>query len=187
MADTTLSHPTLPILKQQFGQVKLIANEFQGQTTVVVPAEHLHEIMSFLRDDPRCDYNFLCDVTGVDYLNYPAVSGAPDGRFSVIYLLVSYTHNCRLTVKVMLRPSLDTSGIDEDPALRLASVVDLWPGAEWREREVFDMFGIRFDNHPDLRRILTWETYPAHPLRKDYPVTGRGEREAYQYVDNDSA
>lgn len=186
MTDTSLSNPTLPILKQQFVHVKLVASEFRGQTTVVVPTENLYEIMSFLRNDPRCAYNFLCDVAGVDYLNYPSVSGAPDGRFGVIYMLTSHAHNTRLTVKVMLNPSLDTSGIDEDPALHLASVVNLWAGAEWPEREVFDMFGIRFNNHPDLRRILTWETYPGHPLRKDYPVTGRGEREAFQYVDKDS-
>ncbi len=73
------------------------------------------------------------------------------------------------------------------PALYLDSVTDIWPGAEWPEREVFDMFGIRFRNHPDLRRILTWEAYPAHPLRKDYPLRGRGEREQYKIVDRTSA
>jgi hypothetical protein len=67
------------------------------------------------------------------------------------------------------------------------SVTDLWPGAEWTEREVFDMFGIRFRNHPDLRRILTWESYPAHPLRKDYPLRGRGERENYRVVSRTDA
>ena len=69
----------------------------------------------------------------------------------------------------------------------LPTVTDLWPGAEWMEREVYDMLGIRFTGHPDLRRILTWEKYPAHPLRKDYPVKGRGEREDYRVVDRDSA
>ena len=76
---------------------------------------------------------------------------------------------------------------EPDPALHLESVTDLWPGGEWTEREVYDMFGILFDNHPDLRRILLWESYPAFPLRKDYPVTGRGEREQYAVINRDSA
>ena len=144
--------------------------------------------MTFLRDDPACAYNFLSDVMGVDYLNYPSpLNGSRGGRFAAIYILVSHVHNRRLFVKVLLNPSRDTQGIEEDPALHLPSVCDLWPGAEWPEREVFDMFGIRFDSHPDLRRILTWESYPAHPLRKDYPLRGRGEREAFRVINRDSA
>ena len=77
--------------------------------------------------------------------------------------------------------------VHPDPALVAASVTDLWPGAEWMEREVYDMLGIRFTDHPDMRRILLWETYPGHPLRKDYPVRGRGEREAYRIVDRHSS
>jgi len=88
---------------------------------------------------------------------------------------------------VFLNPSLPTDRIVADPARFLDSVTDLWPGAEWPEREVYDMFGIRFRNHPDLRRILTWEAFPAHPLRKDYPLRGRGEREAYRVVDRTDA
>jgi NADH-quinone oxidoreductase subunit C len=71
--------------------------------------------------------------------------------------------------------------------LHLPSVTDLWPGAEWPEREVFDMLGVRFDGHPDLRRILLWESYPAHPLRKDYPLRGRGERDNFRVIGRDSA
>ena len=92
--------------------------------------------------------------------------GGPLARFAVVYNLLSHQHNTRLFVKVFLDPSRDTSGIESDPALHLPTVTDLWPGAEWNEREVFDMFGIRFDGHPDLRRILLWEEYPAHPDRK---------------------
>jgi NADH-quinone oxidoreductase subunit C len=189
MAKPNLDHPTLPLVKRKFDQVKFLASEFRGQTTLVVPPEQLHDVLRFLRDDPRCAYNFLSDVIGVDYLNYPKGKQVlqPAGRFAVIYNLVSYTHNHRLYVKVMLEPSLDTSGIDHDPALHLPTVTDLWPGAEWTEREVFDMFGIRFDGHPDLRRILTWEKYPAHPLRKDYPLRGRGEREQYRVITRESA
>ena len=187
MPTPNLDHPTLPLLKQHFPEVKLLATEFRGQTTVVVPADRLHEVMRFLRDDPACGYDFLSDVMGIDYLNYPAPRNAPGGRFAVVYILVSYAHNRRLFVKIMLDPSVETAGTEPDPALHLPTVTDIWPGAEWPEREVFDMFGIKFDGHPDLRRILLWEDYPAHPLRKDYPLRGRHEREQYRVIDRDSA
>jgi len=178
-----LDHPTLPLVKAAFPETKFLAAEFRGDTTLSVPAADLHKVMRFLRDDAACQYNFLSDVTAVDYLGYP--SKMP-GRFAVVYLLASYPHNRRLTVKVFLDPSIDTSGIEPDPALEVDSVCDIWPGAEWREREVYDMFGIRFTNHPDLRRILTWRDYPAHPLRKDYPLRGRGEREMYKVMQRDA-
>lgn len=179
-------HPTLAPIKAAFAGRGLMAAEFHGQTTVVAPKEKLHDLMRFLRDDPRCAYDFLSDVAGVDYLGYPKADKLP-GRFAVVYNLVSTTHNHRIFVKVHVDPTLDTSGIVHDPGLHVPSVTDLWPGAEWNEREVFDMFGIRFDGHPDLRRILLWEEYPAHPLRKDYPITGRGERENYDILTRESA
>ncbi len=89
-------------------------------------------------------------------------------------------------VKTYLDPSIDTLGAKEDPALELESVCDIWPGAEWMERELYDMFGIRLRNHPDLRRILLWKDFPAFPLRKDYPLRGRGEREMYDTLNRDS-
>jgi len=184
MPQPNTDHPSLANVKRAFPGVSLQATDFRGQTTLIVPPGELHQIMQHLRDDSDCDYNFLSNVLGVDYLNYPAQT---PGRFAVVYLLVSYAHNRRLSVKVFLDPSIDTSGIEPDPALHLDSVTDLWPGAEWPEREVFDMFGIRFRNHPDLRRILTWEDFPAHPLRKDYPLRGRGERETYKVVDRESS
>ena len=188
MAAPNLDHPTLPLVKAAFPGVKLLASEFRGQTSLVVPRDRLHDVAKFLRDDAQCSYDFLSDVVGVDYLNYPSKTGpAQGGRFAVVYNLVSTQHNRRLLVKVFLSPTIDTAGIEDDPALHLPSVTNLWPGAEWRERECFDMFGIRFDGHPDLRRILLWETYPAHPLRKDYPLTGRGERETYRVVGRDDA
>jgi NADH-quinone oxidoreductase subunit C len=187
MPKPNLDHPTLPLVKQRFPQVRFLATEFRGQTTLIVPRDHAHDVLAFLRHDAGCAYDFLSDVAGIDYLNYPKSDSSPDGRFAVLYNLVSTTLNRRLFVKVLLNPALDTSGIEEDPALHVDSVCDLWPGAEWNEREVFDMFGIRFDGHPDLRRILTWESYPAHPLRKDYPLRGRGEREQYRVIDREDA
>jgi NADH-quinone oxidoreductase subunit C len=188
MPKPNLDHPTLPLVKQRFADKKLFATEFRGQTTLVVHRDDLHDLLAFLRSDPQCDYNFLSDVLGVDYLNYPQNrNGGPKGRFAVVYNLVSYAKNLRLFIKVLLDPTRDTTGTEDDPALHLPSVCDIWPGAEWNEREVFDMFGIHFDGHPDLRRILLWEDYPAYPLRKDYPVIGRGERESYVVIDRSSA
>jgi NADH-quinone oxidoreductase subunit C len=179
-----LDHPTFAAVKSAFPGKKLRATEFRNQSTLIVEPGDLHAVMAFLKADPATDYNFLSDVAGIDYLNYPAVT---IGRFAVLYNLICFARDDRFFVKVFLDPSIPTDGIEEDPALYVDSITDLWPGAEWPEREVFDMFGIRFRNHPDLRRILTWEAYPAHPLRKDYPLRGRGERELYKIVDRTSS
>lgn len=180
MSTPTLDHPTFKLVKEAFPSKKFRATEFRGQSTLIVEPADLHEVMAFLKADPRAEYCFLSDVVGLDYLNYPAQMPA---RFAVLYNLVCFSRDDRFFVKVFLDPSLPTDGITPDPALAVDSVCDLWPGAEWTEREVFDMFGIRFRNHPDMRRILLWEEYPAHPLRKDYPLRGRGERDQYRVVD----
>ena len=181
-----LEHPAFAIIKERFGGggKKFTGTEFRGLSSIIVEPTDAHAILAFLKSDPRMAFDYLLDVVGVDYLNYPAKM---PGRFGVVYLLRSLGRDDLFAVKTYLDPSIPTEGIEEDPALYLDSVTDLWPGAEWMEREVFDMFGIRFRNHPDLRRILTWESYPAHPLRKDYPLRGRGEREMYKIVDRTSA
>jgi NADH-quinone oxidoreductase subunit C len=179
-----LDHPTLKIAKEAFPNVKFKATEYRGQTSLIVGKENFHALMQFLRDDDRCGYDFLSECFGIDYLNYP---NPQPGRFAVVYNLVNTKTGDRFFVKVYLDPSLPTDGIQNDPVLTVDSVCDLWPSAEWPEREVFDMFGIRFNNHPDMRRILTWEEYPGHPLRKDYPLRGRGEREHFKVVDRSDA
>jgi NADH-quinone oxidoreductase subunit C len=179
-----LDHPTFALVKAAFPGKRFRGTEFRGQSTLIVEPADLHVVMAFLRDDPGTKYNFLSDVIGIDYLGYPTPM---PGRFAVVYNLASYDRTDRFFVKVFLNPSLPTGGTLEDPALWLDSVTDLWAGAEWTEREVFDMYGIRFRNHPDLRRILLWESYPAYPLRKDYPLRGRGEREDYKVVDRTDA
>ena len=175
-----LDHPLLPVLKEAFPTKRLRATEFRSQTTLIVEPGDLHAVLAFLKNDPRCAFNFLSDIAGIDYLGYPTKTA---GRFAASYILQSHSRDDKFFVKVFLDPSLPTDGTQNDPALMLESVTDLWAGAEWMEREVFDMLGIRFRNHPDHRRILMWEEYPGHPLRKDYPVRGRGEREAYRIVD----
>lgn len=135
-------------------------SEFRGQSRLVVPRSRLLEVVEFLRD--KQGFDALVDITCVDYLNY---RGATD-RFGLVYLLARTEINQRLTLRVMLN----------EPELTVRSLTGIWPGADWLEREVWDMFGIRFEGHPDLRRILMPEEFTAHPLRKDYPLQGRGER-----------
>ena len=190
-----IDHPALPALKQRFPGAGLTAREFRGMVTVVVPRERLTEVCTFLRDDPDQRYDFLFEVNGVDYLGYPG--GAP-GRFAVNYGLTSIAGNRRLWLKVFLNPERPTKpGENEyrdehaleqgDPGLMIDSVAPLWAGAEWMEREAYDMFGIVFRGHPDLRRVLTWNGFNARPLRKDYPLRGVGEREDYKIVTREGA
>jgi NADH-quinone oxidoreductase subunit C len=143
------------------------------QTCIRVESGRLLEVLHFLRDDPRTRFDQLADLAGIDYLNYP---DARD-RYAVVYSLLSVPYGHRLWVKCFVN----------DPDPRLPSVCPIWNGAEWPEREVYDMFGIRFSGHPDLRRILTWDGFAAHPLRKDYPLRGRGERTDYDVVTRESA
>jgi NADH-quinone oxidoreductase subunit C len=143
------------------------------QMWIRVPPEHLLDIALFLHDDPQTSFEQLADLTCVDYLNFPDAAD----RFGVIYALLSLTHNHRLWLKVFVN--------DPDPTV--PSVTPIWRGAEWPEREVYDMFGIRFAGHPDLRRILMPQNFQDYPLRKDYPLTGKGEREDFDAVTRESA
>lgn len=143
------------------------------QMCVRVPPDRLLEVMKFLREDDRCRFEQLSDLTCVDYLNFPKARD----RFGVTYTLLSITHGHRLWLKCFVN----------DPSPEVPSVTGIWQGANWPEREVWDMFGVSFSGHPDLRRLLTWEGFGSHPLRKDYPLRGRGERENFERVTRDSA
>ncbi len=143
------------------------------QHFVRVEAGRLIDVLRFLRDDPAMKFEQLIDLTCVDYLNF---SGATD-RFGVNYSLLSLTHGHRLWIKCFVN----------DPAPKLPSATSVWAGSKWMEREVLDMFGNVSDGHPALRPILTWDGFEAHPLRKDYPLRGRGERENYEVVTRESA
>jgi NADH-quinone oxidoreductase subunit C len=189
----SIEHPALKTLKQRFPQTKLLVGEFRDMITVIVPRENLLEICTFLRDDPQLRYDMLAEINSVDYLNY---AGAQH-RFAVNYGLTSITNNNRLWLKVFFDPTTDTAPgtapRDEeltqkgDPGLKVDSVAGVWPGAEWMEREVYDMMGIIFVGHPDLRRILTWNGFGSYPLRKDYPLRGVGEREDYKIISREGA
>ena len=168
-----IDHPAAAKLKEQFPGVSFQGAEFRGDTQIVIPGEQLTAIVRFLKEEPTLGYDMLCDLSCVDYLNFP---GAKD-RFGLVYIFNSVkAGGPRLTLRVFLN----------EPQLEVDSLVSVYAGAEWMEREVFDMFGIRFKGHPDLRRILTWEGFTANPLRKDYPVIGKGEREDYPVVNRES-
>ena len=127
--------------------------EFRGETTLYIEPSQIAAVGALLRDADGLRYNFLVDVTGVD--NYP---DAP--RFAVCYHLYSMLYNRMLRLKVRLP--------EDDPVV--PTVTPVWPTANWQEREAYDMFGIVFEGHPDLRRILMTEDWEGHPLRKDYPL-----------------
>jgi NADH-quinone oxidoreductase subunit C len=150
---------------------KVSKSEFRGQMRVVVPTEQVYDALMFLK--ANCGFDLLVDITCVDYLNY---RGAKD-RFGLVYVLANTATNERLIVRTFLN----------EPDLDIPSVTPLWQGANWMEREVWDMFGIRFEGHPDLRRILLPEEFAAFPLRKDYPLQGRGERHNFPVLTRDSA
>ena len=189
----TIQHAALQPLKAKFPDTKLLVNDFRGMVTVVVPREAIRAVATFLRDDPALRYDLLAELNGVDYLNYPGARH----RFAVNYGLTSVERNDRLWLKVFLDPQRDTSpgqdvrdeeAIEKgDAGLKVDSVYPVWPGADWMEREVYDMYGIIFVGHPDLRRILTWNGYGSYPLRKDYPLRGIGERENYKIVTREGA
>lgn len=130
--------------------------EFRGETTIVVAPEQIIDVARYLRDTAGLVYNFLSDISSVDY--YPDYD-RPE-RFGVCYHLLSMLYNRRLRLKVYLP--------EEEPAV--ATMITLWPGANWLEREIYDMMGIVFHGHPDLRRLLMPDDWDGHPLRRDYPL-----------------
>ena len=144
-------------LTETFGGLIIESHAFRGDETVVMRGEGLLEVIRFLKEDRKLDFNFLTDITAVDYLE------KKQPRFEVVYHLYSLRANRRMRVKVP---------VEEDQP-EVDSLTLLWKGANWLEREVWDMFGIRFRGHPDMKRILLYEEFRGYPLRKDYPVNQR--------------
>jgi len=148
-------------LRSRFGAAVERTTVLLGASVVSVARERAHEVLAWLRDAPDQRYDYLVDVTAVEYRDR-------ERPLELVYQLRSLPRG------VMLRLKVDLA---KDRPLEVDSVVDLWRGADWLEREVWDMFGIRFRGHPDLRRILMWENYAeGHPLRKDFPLRGRFSR-----------
>ncbi|KVU65441.1 NADH dehydrogenase [Burkholderia ubonensis] len=149
-------------LEAALGARVVSLTEAVGELTLVVKASDYLEVATTLRDDPKLRFEQLIDLCGLDYQTYG--DGAYDGpRFAVVSHLLSVTNNWRLRVRVFAP--------DDDLPI-VPSVVDIWTSANWYEREAFDLYGIVFEGHPDLRRILTDYGFIGHPFRKDFPVSG---------------
>jgi len=183
------SSSLIECVRDRFPDAVSASHTYRGDATVVLRGKSLLEVAGFLKEDPAMRMNFLMDLTAVDYSTFgkrPAPAffassgvamspspqipdkdpwpGLPDpSRFAVVYHFYSMIHKHRLRLVVPV----------EEAAPELDSLTSLWPGADWLEREVWDMFGIAFRGHPDLKRILMYEEFEGHPLRKDYPVNKR--------------
>ena len=152
-------------LREKFGGDSFTTSDFRDNRRILVPAERVYVVLEFLKQG---GFDLLAELGGADYLQYP---DARD-RYGVWYVLVNTNTGVRLIVKTFAN----------DPEPTLPSVFSLWKGADWMEREVYDMYGVIFDGHPDLRRILMPDEFTAFPLRKDYPMRGRGERHNFPVI-----
>ena len=164
---------TLEKLKARFGERgwTFSENAKSRNRRIVVPAEQIGAYLEFLKQD--CGFDLLVDVTCVDYLHYRQAKD----RFGLVYCLANTITAERLIVRCYLN----------EPDLTVPSAVPLWEGANWLEREVYDMYGIVFAGHPDLRRILLPDEFAGFPLRKDYPLRGRGERHNFERITRENS
>lgn len=153
---TTQRYVDATLIRNRFAETVEEIVEAISEVTVVAKREGLVELMTFLRDEPSLRFNYLSDIGGLDLGEFATP------RFAVVYQLYSVELNHRLRVKVF---------IDEDDA-HLPTMWGVWKASNWLEREIFDMFGLSFDGHPDMRRILMPADYEGHPLRKDFPLKG---------------
>ena len=158
------------VLKDKFPESFLEIVSFRDMLTIHIRGQQVLELLRTLKSDPRFAFNFLADVTAVDHLSL-----AGHARFCVVYHLLNQFEARRIVVRAWVD--------EEHPSL--PSVTPLWNTADWQEREVFDLFGIRFSGHPNLVRLLNPDDFAGHPLRKDYPLQGRGERENFPIVKRD--
>lgn len=155
MASAAATLPDLTAaLEKRFPTLAGSKKEFRGEVTYTAPKNEVHEILAFLKSD--LDFDFLTDVSSVDNFG-------EEPRFEIVYEVTSLQHYQHIRLKCT---------VSEDE-LELPTVSDIWRTADWHEREIFDMMGIKFAGHPDLRRILMWDGYPYYPLRKDFPLEGK--------------
>jgi NADH-quinone oxidoreductase subunit C len=162
-----MSKQVLLLLQQRFGEKVLAVDSFRGDDEALIAPEAWHEVALYLRDDPECAMDHFIDLTAVDYPERePEVP-----RFDVLVFVRSSRKNHRVRLKTHV-----------GDGLLLESLTSVWPGTDWPEREVYDLFGVRFQNHPDLRRILMYDEFVGHPLRKDYPIQQTQPLLAYRDV-----
>jgi NADH-quinone oxidoreductase subunit C len=155
----------LNLLRQRIGAEAVVPSEFRDNRRVTVPADKVLAALQCLRD---AGFDYLAELSAADYLRYP---GARD-RYGIWYVLTSIATGQQMIVKTWVN----------DPEPTLPSVTALWNGADWMEREVYDMYGVVFEGHPDLRRILMPDEFTAYPMRKDYPMRGHGERHNFPVI-----
>lgn len=142
-------------LKSRFASAILSVNEYRGELTIVIRPSDIRNVCMLLRDDAELRFDSMRDLCGADYYR-------PDERYEVVYNLYSIQSNFRLRLKVRI----------DEKNIHIDSVSDIWQTANWHERETYDMYGIIFDGHPDLRRMYLPEEFEYHPLRKDFPLMG---------------
>jgi len=150
-------------VQERFAQEVIETHALRGDETVIIRPKALRDVAKFLKDTPELDFNVLMDLTAVDYLFFAGGRIQKEFRFEVVTHFYSIKHNHRLRIKVPVA--------EEDP--EVDTLCDLWPSANWYEREVWDMFGIRFKGHPNLKRILMYDEFQGHALRKDYAFNKR--------------
>jgi NADH-quinone oxidoreductase subunit C len=153
-----MAQRVLEILQERLPKAVVETGSYVGDEMALVDRSHLLEVLTFLRDDPRLDFAMLSDLTVVDWMGQ-----AP--RFEVIYQLYSLRHKHRVRIKVGVGEAAEDCWVP--------TATGLWHAAAWSEREAYDLYGVRFTGHPDLRRILMYEEFVGHPLRKDYPANAR--------------
>jgi NADH-quinone oxidoreductase subunit C/D len=155
---------TIGVLSERFGADAVLPQQTRdGIPTAWLPAERVRDALALLKSPAGGSFAMLFDITAIDERARSHREGQPPADFTVVYHLVSVDTDRDVQIKVALQ--------GETPSLR--TITDLWPNADWYEREVWDMFGIRFEGHPDLRRLLMYEEFVGHPLRKDYPINRR--------------
>jgi NADH-quinone oxidoreductase subunit C len=149
-------------LKGQFGEAIVAVDSFRGQDCITIGADKVFDVCMYLRDTEGVAYNMLTDLTAVDNMG-------TDPRFTVVYHLYSFSQNVRLRLKAPIAEGAT-----------LSTVEGVWKAANWMEREVYDLFGIEFEGHSNMKRILLWDGYDGHPLRKDFPLTGKPQAMTYR-------
>ena len=153
MSDTKF----IDLIKSKYADLVLDSHNFRGDQTVTIDKGSIHAVSQFLRDDPELSFDFLMDITAVDYID------KKEKRFEVVYHFYSLKNNNRVRVK---------APVDEE-SCEIDTITDLWKTTDWYEREIWDMYGINFKGHPNMKRLLLYEEFKGHPLRKDYPINKR--------------